>query len=70
MTSFGTIKSYDSDRGRGKITSEKEGTVLRFEQSALPYKDDLPKEAERYSFEEGKDAGGNTCAVSLHRVTA
>lgn len=70
MTIVGTIKSYDEARGIGAISPEKGGEIVRFERSALPEKDDKPKELVRFSYEVGKDAAGNNCAVNLHRVRA
>ena len=56
MTHFGTIKSYDSDKGTGTIAPEKGGNALPFGRKDLQQHAAEPNVDERYGY--------NTCEVN------
>jgi len=70
MIIYGTIKTYDENRGRGSIAPEGGGEILRFGRGDVPLKGEQPRERERFSYEIGRDAVGKNCAVKLLRAEA
>lgn len=66
MANFGKITTFDTANGVGMLQPEKGGDPLRFERSALTWdSEDAPKPNQRLTYEDGKDAKGNACAVKL-----
>jgi CspA family cold shock protein len=57
MKYFGTVKSFDSEKGLGTIKPETAGEELTFERSAISWgKENPPKEGQRLSYDvETKD---------------
>lgn len=66
MANIGKITTFDAANGVGMLQPEKGGDPLRFERSALTWdSNDVPKPDQRLTYEDGKDAKGNACAVKL-----
>jgi len=66
MANYGKITTFDGVKGSGMIQPEKGGNPLRFERSALKWDNNTdPAVEQRLSYENGKDANGNACAVGL-----
>ena len=68
MKFFGTVKTFDSDKGLGSLTPETGGGELHFERSAIGW--DAPKApniGERLSYDKGI-LNSRPCAVNLARV--
>ncbi len=52
MKYFGTVKSFDTDKGHGEIKQEAGGDDLGFEKSAISWdKDIAPKAGQRLSYD-------------------
>ena len=67
MKLFGTVKTFDESKGFGSITPEAGGDELRFEKSAVQWGNaTTPKADRRLSYEVGKNASGESCAINLH----
>lgn len=68
MKFFGTVKSFDTDKGLGSLAPETGGDELYFERSAISW--DAPKApniGERLSYDKGM-LNNQTCAVNLARI--
>ncbi|WFL76564.1 cold-shock protein [Altererythrobacter arenosus] len=65
MTYFGTIKSYDSDKGTGTIIAEKAGDQLGFRKSDLQQEAQAPKQNDRYGYDVKEAKDGKRYAVNL-----
>lgn len=68
MKYFGTVKSFDNDKGLGLIKPETGDEELKFERSAISW--DSPKSTkvgERLSFDKGT-LHNQPCAVNLARI--
>ena len=68
MKFFGTVKSFDTDKGLGSLKPETGGDDLYFERSAISW--DAPKSpnvGERLSYDKGM-LDNQTCAVNLARI--
>ena len=68
MKYFGTVKSFDTDKGLGSLTPETGGDELYFQRSAISW--DAPKApniGERLSYDKGM-LNNQTCAVNLARI--
>ena len=68
MKYFGTVKSFDTDKGLGSLTPETGGDDVNFERSAISW--DAPKSpniGERLSYDKGM-ANNQQCAVNLARI--
>ena len=71
MKHFGTVKSFDSDKGQGTIKPEAGSDELSFERSAISWdtgkdnKDKQPTAGQRLSYEVGQDKNQKPCAVNL-----
>jgi CspA family cold shock protein len=69
MKYFGTVKSFDNDKGHGMIKPEAGGDELRFERSAFSWgKDELPTSGQRLSYDVGQNAERQPCAVNLQTI--
>jgi CspA family cold shock protein len=68
MKYFGTVKSFDSDKGLGTIKPETSGEELSFERSAISWgKENPPKAGQRLSYDvETKDRHAR--AVNLQTI--
>ena len=68
MKYFGTVKSFDSDKGIGTIKPETSGEDLQFERSAITWnKETPPTEGQRLSYDiETKDRHAR--AVNLQTI--
>ena len=54
MKLFGTVKSFDSDKGQGEITPEVGSEAIHFEKSAITWdKETAPTVGQRLSYEAG-----------------
>ena len=67
MTHFGTIKSYDSNKGAGTISPEKGGDALPFRKKDLQQQAQEPEVDQRYGFETSEVDGGKKRAVNLQQ---
>jgi len=68
MKYFGTVKSFDTDKGLGSLKPETGGDDLYFERSAINW--DAPKSpnlGERLSYDKGL-LNNQPCAVNLERI--
>ncbi|TNE29483.1 MAG: cold-shock protein [Alphaproteobacteria bacterium] len=70
MTHFGTIKSYDSSVGTGRITPEKGGDALGFRKSDLKEGSDAPKPDQRFGYEVKDAENGKRYAINLQAQAA
>jgi len=70
MKLFGTVSSFDIDRGRGSIKPETGGDNLGFERSAVSWDSKVtpPKAGQRLSYEVGSDSDSKTCALNLEAI--
>jgi cold shock CspA family protein len=68
MKYFGTVKSFDTDKGIGALKPETGGDDLKFERNSISW--DAPKSpnvGERLSYDKGL-LGTQPCAVNLARI--
>jgi CspA family cold shock protein len=70
MKNFGTLNSFDIDKGRGSIKPETGGENLGFERSAFSWdiKANPPKTGQRLSYEVGTNSDSKPCAVKLETI--
>lgn len=69
MKYFGTVKSFDSEKGHGMIKPEAAGEELHFERSAITWGNDNPPTAgQRLSYDVGQNNERQPCAVNLQTV--
>jgi CspA family cold shock protein len=67
MKLFGTVKSFNEEKGQGSITPEKGGEDLRFERSAISWGKVAPKTGQRLSYELA-EKDGQSSAVNLETI--
>ena len=68
MKYFGTVKSFDTDRGIGSLKPETGGDELYFERSAIKFgMPSVPSVGQRLSYDKGL-ANGQPCAVNLETI--
>ena len=65
MTSYGKIKSYDSNAGIGMITPEKGGDALPFDKADLQQQAQVPRADQRYGYDTRQVDGGKPRATNL-----
>jgi len=65
MTDFGTIKSYDGDRGTGTIVPEQGGDALPFRKSDLQQQAQEPRLNQRYGYDVKNADNGKRYAINL-----
>jgi cold shock CspA family protein len=69
MKYFGTVKSFDSDKGQGEIKQEAGGDDLRFEKSAISWdKNVAPTVGQRLSYERGTNDERQPRALNLMTI--
>lgn len=69
MKYFGTVKSFDTDKGHGEIKPETGGNDIGFEKSAVSWeKDALPTVGQRLSYDIGQNDARQPCAVNLQTI--
>jgi cold shock protein len=69
MKYFGTVKSFDSDKGQGEIKQEAGGDDLRFEKSAISWdKNVAPTVGQRLSYERGTNNERQPRALNLMTI--
>jgi cold shock protein len=69
MKYFGTVKSFDSDKGQGEIKQEAGGDDLRFEKSAISWdKKVAPTVGQRLSYERGTNNERQPRALNLMTI--
>lgn len=69
MKYFGTVKSFDNDKGHGFIKPEAGGDELRFERSAISWgSDKLPTEGQRLSYDVGTNDERQPRATNLQTI--
>ncbi|HEX6072953.1 MAG TPA: cold shock domain-containing protein [Sphingomicrobium sp.] len=68
MKHFGTVKSFDEEKGLGSIKAEEGGEELRFDRSAISWEPKTsPKEGQRLTYDLNSKDGRNT-AVNLQTI--
>ena len=65
MTNFGKIKSYDSDKGKGKISPEAGGDALPFRKSDMQQQGQEPQQDQRFGYDVKNGDNGKRYAVNL-----
>ncbi len=65
MTDFGTIKSYNSDKGTGTIVPEQGGDALPFRKADMQQEGQQPRQEHRYGYDVHTGDGGQRRAVNL-----
>jgi CspA family cold shock protein len=69
MKYFGTVKSFDTEKGLGMIKPEAAGEELSFERSAISWgKENPPTSGQRLSYDIGQDEQRKPCAVNLQTI--
>jgi cold shock CspA family protein len=70
MKFFGTVNSFDSEKGLGLIKPETGGEDLGFESSAISWddKETPPTAGQRLSYDVGTDSDRKPCAVNLETI--
>lgn len=70
MKLFGTVNSFDNDKGHGSIKQETGGVDLNFERSAISWdaKETPPTAGQRLSYEVGTNQDSKPCALNLKTV--
>jgi CspA family cold shock protein len=70
MKYFGTVNSFDIDKGRGSIKPETGGDNLGFERSAISWdsKATPPKAGQRLSYDVGPGTDSKPCALNLQTI--
>ncbi|GAA3892086.1 hypothetical protein GCM10022276_09010 [Sphingomonas limnosediminicola] len=69
MKYFGTVKSFDTDKGHGEIKPETGGNDIRFETSAILWdKSIAPTVGQRLSYDVGHASDRQPCAVNLQTI--
>jgi len=68
MKRFGTVESFDSNKGLGLIKPEVAGTPIKFETSAISWENKTPPPVgQRLSYEVA-EANGESRAISLQHA--
>ena len=68
MKYFGTVKSFDTDKGLGSLKPETGGDDLYFERSAIKFDmPSVPSVGQRLSYDRGM-LNEQPCAVNLERI--
>ena len=68
MKFFGTVKSFDTDKGLGSIKPETGGDELSFERSAIKFgMPGVPTVGQRLSYDKGL-LDNQPCAVNLETI--
>ena len=69
MKNFGTVNSFDIDKGRGSIKPETGGDHLSFEKSAFSWdiKETPPTVGQRLSYDVGT-SDSKPCALNLQTI--
>ena len=69
MKFFGTVQSFDTDKGLGEIKPETGGDALGFERSAISWgKDVAPTVGQRLSYDVGTNEQRQPCALNLQTI--
>ena len=70
MKFFGTVNSFDIDKGLGSIKPETGGENLSFERSAFSWdiKANPPKTGQRLSYDVGTNSERKPCALNLETI--
>ena len=70
MKYFGTVNSFDVDKGLGSIKPETGGENLSFERSAFSWdiKANPPKTGQRLSYDVGTNSDSKPCALNLETI--
>ena len=70
MKYFGTINTFDIDKGLGSIKPETGGENLAFERSAFSWdiKANPPKTGQRLSYDVGTNSDSKPCALNLETI--
>ena len=70
MKYFGTVNSFDTEKGLGSIKPEAGGEVLGFERSAFSWdiKANPPKTGQRLSYDVGTNSDSKPCALNLETI--
>jgi len=68
MKYFGTVKSFDNDKGLGSLKPETGGDDLQFERSAISWDEPkAPAVGDRLSYDKGV-SDNKPCAMNLAKI--
>lgn len=69
MKYFGTVSSFDTNKGQGEIKPETGSDMLGFERSAFSWKNEaVPTVGQRLSYDVGTNSERRPCAVNLQTI--
>lgn len=69
MKYFGTVNSFDKEKGLGEIKPETGGDMLRFERSAFSWvNNSVPTIGQRLSYDVGTNKERQPCALNLQTI--
>ncbi|MEO8176182.1 MAG: cold shock domain-containing protein [Sphingomicrobium sp.] len=70
MKFFGTVNSFDVNKGFGSIKPETGGETLGFEKSAISWdsKETPPTAGQRLSYDVGTNSERKPCALNLQTI--
>ncbi len=69
MKYFGTVSSFDTNKGHGEIKPETGGDMLRFERGALSSENKaVPTVGQRLSYDVGTNDERQPCALNLQTI--
>ena len=70
MKYFGTVNTFDIDKGRGSLKPETGGDNLGFERSAISWdsKATPPTVGQRLSYDVGSSSDSKPCALNLETI--
>ena len=70
MKYFGTVNSFDADKGRGSLKPENGGDNLAFEKSAFSWdiKANPPTTGQRLSYDVGTGSDSKPCALNIATI--
>jgi len=69
MKYFGTVSSFDTNKGHGEIKPETGGDMLRFERGAFsPENKAVQTVGQRLSYDVGTNSERQPCALNLQTI--
>jgi cold shock CspA family protein len=69
MKYFGTVKSFNSELGRGEITPETTNHMLGFDRSGFTWENEaVPTVGQRLSYDIGTNSERKPCALNLQTI--
>ena len=69
MKYFGTVKSFDSELGRGEITPEVGFSMLGFDRNSFNWEENrVPSTGQRLSYDMDTNKERQRCAINLQTI--